>query len=347
MQERFDLVHNYPGSVPRLGLHAGSTKAYYDFGLPRPDKIIASSAGAMTGSAVIGWDELAFDRNLIAIGNLSPGQIFSFRRQLKVKLAALGISTVGLGALILFDHKLSKGKKAMFGLAGLATILGIDWLVGQELVHSESHLDPGPLSALLYRELDFRAIFNSTIELEIVVADVRKPGMVVFSNHHSLNSDHTSPAHRERWVDILLASARLPGKFPFINIDGIATVDGEVWTDFPIQRMKQHKRIIRFDYWSPLQPDSAPREWMSDLTRSFDIMRDRVTQEEFDNYRYERALHPELPEVFCVRSSPRLLKAMPKIRLHDFTPDQMKVLEEVGYETVRENLPDIKRYLEA
>ena len=190
MNERRDLVINLPGSIMRLPLHAGALKAYYDLGLPKPDEILASSSGGMAGSAFVGGE---FDKGVRVIGNMSPDQIFSFRRKLKLKLIALGISTVGLGLLVLLDHKLSRGKKAAFGLVGLATLLATDAIVGNELVHSESHLSPGPLRNLLQKNLDFPAIFNSPIRLGIIVADMSKPGEVIFYNHHP---PHTHPTQK-------------------------------------------------------------------------------------------------------------------------------------------------------
>lgn len=317
----------------------------HDIGLPRPNAIFGSSGGAIAGSGIIGWNEKASEEYLRVIGNLSPNQIFSYRGRLKVKLAALGITTVGFGLLVLLDHKLSKGKKAALGLAGLATLLATDTMVGNELIHSESNLSSTPLKNLLHGRLDFNAIFKSPIRLGIVVADTAKPGEVVFYNHHPLNSDPNNPAHRERWVNILLASARLPGKFPFIQIDGVNTVDGEVWTDFPIRQMKKYKKVIRFDYWPPLQADKAPREWMSDLSRSFDIMRDRCTQKKIEYYELERKNNPELPEIYYVRLSPELLKKIPHIRLHDFTSEQMKTMENIAYEGIMQQRSAIMDYL--
>lgn len=347
MNKKFDLVLNLPGSITRLPLHVAALKAWYELDLPRPDEILASSSGAMAGSAVIGWNDNSLDRAVKTIGNLSPDQIFSYRRGLKVKLAALGVSTVGLGLLVLFDHKLSKGKKAMLGFAGLATLLATDAMVGNELVHSESHLSPAPLRNLLGSELYFRAIFHSPIRLGIIVADVSKPGEVIFYNHHPLNSDPDNPKHKKRWIDILLASSRLPGKFPFIKIDGVDTVDGEVWTDFPIRQMKCYRKAVRFDYWPPLASEPAPREWISDLGRSFDIMRDRCTHKKIEYYELERRSNPELPEIYYVRLSHELRKHVPHIKLHNFTPDQMKTMEDIGYTVIMEQEEELRRYLEA
>ncbi|MEX2090724.1 MAG: patatin-like phospholipase family protein [Candidatus Paceibacterota bacterium] len=341
-----DLVFNLPGGISRLPLHVGAIKAYRDAGLPKPKRIIASSAGAMAGSAIIGWNDEALDKAIDIIGNLSPNDIFSFQRGLKVKLATLGIATVGLGVLILLDHKLSKSKKAAFGLSGLSALLIADALVGHELVHSASHLSPSPLKNLLSRELDFSSIFNSSIQLDVLVADMEKPGEVIFSNRHPLNSDLKNSAHRERWVNILLASSRLPGKFPFVKIDGIDTIDGEVWTDFPVRQMKEHQKAIRFDYWAPLQSEKAPQEWISDLSRSFDIMRDRCTQKKIENYQYERLANPSLPEIFYFRLNQDLLKQMPQVKIHNFTPADMKTLENIGYQAVQEQLPELRKYLE-
>lgn len=346
MEDKFDLVVNLPGSISRLPLHVGALKAWHEIGLPRPDEILASSSGAMAGSAIIGWDDNSLDRAVKVIGDLSPDQIFSYRRGLKVKLAVLGVITVGLGLFVLFDHKLSKSKKAMFGFAGLATLLATDAMVGNELVHSESHLSPNPLRRLLGDELDFYAIFNSPIRLGVVVADVNKPGGVIFYNRHPLNSAHKNPEHRKRWINILLASSRLPGKFPFIQIDGIDTVDGEVWTDFPIRQMKRYRKVVRFDYWPPLQPDSAPKEWISDLGRSFDIMRDRCTQKKTEKYELERKGDPALPEIYYVRLNSELMKHVSHIKLHNFTPDQIKELEDIGYTAIMRQEAELRRYLE-
>lgn len=346
MGDKYDLVANLPGGVPRLPLHGGAIKGCLDIGVGEPDEIIGSSGGAIAGSGVIGWNKKASEKYNEVIANLTPGQIFSFRRGMKVKLAALGITTVGLGLLVLLDHKLSKGMKAVLGLGGLAALLATDALVGNELIHSESNLSSSPLKNLLHSRLDFNAIFKSPIRLGVLVADSAKPGEVVFYNHDTLNSDPNNPEHRERWVNILLASARLPGKFPFIKIDGINTIDGEVWTDFPIRQMKKYKKIIRFDYWPPLQPDKAPREWMSDLSRSFDIMRDRCTQKKIEYYELERRSNPELPEIYYVRLSPRLLKLLPRIRLHDFTPMQMRIMEDIAHDGIMEQKDALLRYLE-
>ncbi len=342
-----NLCINLPGSIGRLPLHVGALKAWFDLDFPRPDEIIASSAGAMAGSSVIGWNEDAFEKATKVIGDLTPDSVFSYNRGLKIKLATLGTATLGLGVLILLDHKLSKRTKTLLGLGGVGAILTADAILGNELIHSASHLSPAPLKALLgsSKGLDFSAIFSSPIRLGVIVTDVSKPEEVIFYNHHSLNSDASNPKHRERWLNILLASARLPGKFPFINIDGVNTVDGEVWTDFPIRQMKQYKKAVRFDYWPPLQSGTAPREWIADLSRSFDIMRDRCTQKKIEKYELECQSNQALPKIYYVRLSDNLMAKLPHIQLHNFTSTQMKELENIGYEAVVEQASDIREYL--
>lgn len=355
MERKNDLVWNWPGGIPRLALHEGAAEACYDLGLPMPDEMLVSSAGYFAASSIIGClNDGSFARPREVIGNLSPDQIFSYRRKLKVKLGVLGGITIGLvGGLILLDYNASKTKKTLAGLGGLATLLAADALVGNELMYGESLLSPGPLMKLLTDKntgLDFKAIFNSPIRLGVIVADIgskeRKPGVAIFYNHDPKNSDPQNPAHTGRWIKIGLASSRLPGKFPFVQIDGIDTVDGEVWTDFPIKQMKNFKKIIRFDYWPPLQLEPTPKVALSDVHRSFEIMRDRITQEEMDNYELERQANPALPEVYCVRLSPELMKAAPHIQLHNFTPDDMKALQNIGYATIMEQKEEIRRYLE-
>jgi len=340
-QEQHNLIFNWPGNIVRLPLHVGAAMAWYDLKLPRPDEIIASSAGAIAGSAIIGWDKKSLDEASRIIGELSPDDIFSYRRELKVKLGLLGITTVGLvgTALVMFGWNLSKKEKAEFGLAGLVALFGAGATVGKELLHSESQLSAAPLKNLLSRKLDFPAIFKSKIRLSVIVADIAKPGEVIFHNHDPLNNS-------ERWVKILLASARVPGHFPFVQIDELNTVDGEVWTDFPIRQMRQYNKIVRFDYWPPLLPEPSPKEWIPDLFRSFDIMRGHCTQTKMRCYEIERQHDPSLPGIFYIRLNQRLLDAMPKFQLHNFTPDNMVTMQNIGYAAITEQENEIRRYLE-
>ena len=344
MPEKQGFVLNLPGNLLRLPLHAGALKAWYEFDLPKPDTIICTSAGAFAISALAGWNDRTFDKGVEVIGNLAPEKIFSFQRGLKIKLAVLGITSVGLGLMMLFDDKLSKGKKLTLGLLGLAALLGTEGIVGRELLYSESLFSIDPLIKLLKKELDFNSIFNSPIHIEVLVTDMCSPNEVIFSNRDPRNSDHTDPSHRERWLKILRATSRLPGKFPFVEVDGIETVDGEVWTDFPIRQMKLYRQVVRLDYWSPLQPVPAPKNWIPDLSRSFDIMRERCTQKKFDNYEYERRADPNLPAIFCLRMSPTLRAMMPNVQIHNFTPKDMKTLINIGYQSVKDQLAELRNH---
>src|SRR3989344_4026960 len=317
MSSRTDLAFSLPGGIPRLPIQAG----------------------AMVASAIPDLSGAAFDRAIPILGNLSPSQIFSFRSSLKFKAAALGLSSLGLGAIMLFDDQISKGKKITLGIAGLCALLATEGIVAKELLYSESLFSIDPLINLLGRELHFNAIFNSDIEIQVLVADMNRPGECMFSNHDSQNCS-------QRWLNILRATSRLPGKFPFIVIDGKNMVDGEVWTDFPITQLKRYRRVVRFDYWSPLQPEPSPRVWISDLTRSFDIMRDRCTQKKMEFYEYERKVNPSLPDIFNIRLSQKLFAQMPQMKIHSFTPDDMKAMMNIGYQAVIEQGEAIKHYLD-
>ncbi len=340
-----DLVLNLPGGVARFPIHAGALKAWYDFGLSRPKKMICTSAGALTASTFAGWNDESFEKGIKIIEELTPAHIFTYHRGLKVKLTALGIASLGLSAIVLFDDQVSKGKKVAMGLGGLILLLVTEGMVGREFLLNESLVSVDPLINLLEKKLDFNANFNSSIDIVILVADANKPGKIIFTNRDILNSDSQNPEHRQRWLRVLRATSRIPGKFSFVQIDGINTVDGEVWTDFPINLMKRHKKVVRLDYWPPLQPESSPKDWMSDLSRSFDIMRDRCTQKKMDNYEYERRHNPALPEIFYLRLSPHLFGQMPRIKMHKFTSGDMKALINLGYQSVKEQQLAIREYL--
>lgn len=341
MQKDGGLVLNLPGGIMRLPLHAGALKAWYDLGFIQPDTICCTSAGAMAASIFAGWDDKTFFHGMAEIGQLTPNRIFSIQHRLKVEIGALGAVSLGVGLLLLLGDHLTRGKRLALGVAGLGALIASEGAVGRELVHSESLFSIDPLLNLLEDKLDFRAIFNSQIQLEVLAADMENPREVIFRNR-----DYTdTPVNRKRWLDILRATSRLPGKFPFITVEGVNAVDGEVWTDFPIRQMKEYRKIVRLDYWPPLTAEKAPKDWISDLTRSFDIMRDRCTVKKMANYEYERQANSDLPEVFYFRLGQELESSMPKIHIHNFTPKDMRELMAIGYRAVVDQEMEIARYL--
>lgn len=339
------LVINCPGTVPRLPIHVGALKRLWEEGIV-PDTAIATSAGGFAISAVADWSEVAFRTAYDVIGNLTPGKIFTINATLKKKLIVLIGASIGLAVLAVLMHGLvSLPLKMFLGLLGLALLLIAEGDVGLALLRSQSLFSIEPLLSGPLRSLDFRTIFKSPMEIIVLAADMCEPGPVLFSNRDPQNNDPENPEHVDRWLNILRASSRLFGKFPFVTIDGRFLGDGEAWTDFPITQMKKFDRAIRLDYWAPLRPEPAPREWIADLTRSFDVQRDRTTRKKMDNYEYERRENPAFPEIFYVRASKELLAQLPNIQIQSFTVQDMQDSINIGYRIMDENMPALRAYL--
>lgn len=355
------LVINAPGTLPRLPKHVEFLYQTHLSGIldrVELDKVIGSSAGVMALAACIGGlnhphtgdaDKCegckAFRNAKAIIGSLVPGKIFKVRRDTTYTLKRLAADLVAMILAVFFSRYLP-----WWGQISLYAVL-VQWiwregkLLGPKLLRISSMFDNDPLRELLLGTLDFREIFTSRIKFVILTTDIVNKKLKLFEYPDPEHGDPDYRGHRERCVDILLASARLPGKFPIRIVDGLHLGDGEIWTDFPIHQMRGYDLIVRLDYWDTLKPGLPPEIWMDDLTVGFDIMRDRVTDGKFETYEEQRKLDPSLPKVFRVRASETAYRAAESLVMHDFKKEQMQDLMEMAADTFKQNLPALRKYL--
>lgn len=210
----------------------------------------------------------------------------------------------------------------------------------------KSPLDTTPLRNLLLGEHVAQKAFRAESEVRIIAADVAVPEAIVYSNHASHASDPENPEHCELFVDGIRGSAGLPGRFNLDVVNGRVPRDGEVWTDFPIEQFEGEVDIVfRLDYWAPLQPGMVPKNWLHDLFRSFDVMRDGETNEKMAKYELARRENPALPRVIAIRASAELLRRIPQLAVYEFAPGQLWRSMKLGRAIFRENLHLIRHEL--
>ena len=341
-----------PGTFARLAYHHGFFQAWYDHGFPRPDIVVAASAGALVWAAIVTWSAEAFARLRDVVRNLTRNKIAVFRPELKRSLlqSFLIAASFVIGVIFLVRY-LNPLPTVFVGACVLLVLIGSGVFFGRSFWKSPSVFTTEPLRKLLEKTLDFDAIFRSPIELRILATDLEKPGAILFSNHETsdepLHTDPNNPAHCQRFLKILLGSTSIPGIFPWVEVDNRALGDAEIWTDRAIHYVEQYRHVLIFDYWvgKGLRTETRPKTWLGYFFRAFDIARDRNSLNKERDY-YERCQrNPELPELFHVRASHQLLGQMPELSLDSFNKQQLQTAMELGYRIFEENMPAIRRYL--
>lgn len=227
-----------------------------------------------------------------------------------------------------------------------------DWLARQAIrtffTKCESPFDTTPLFKLLRNNISFRHFFGATTELRIITAEIETPSLHVISNRDPGLCDPDNSDHCDRIADAVRATTALPGRFQLIRIDGKVLRDAEVWTAYPIDEFRGKVDIVfRFDYWGPLEPEPAPKHWLGDLFRSFDVLRDGATLERMEKYQLELQRDPTLPRVVNIRISDELKRRVPEVAVYDFKSGQLWRSIRLGYRIIKENLPMIRRELDS
>lgn len=345
---------NLPGTFTRLALHLGVILAWVRAGLPLPQLVVATSAGSIIAACCISFERKVLHRTAKIVANLRRQQIYRLSDGLKRS----GMHLIAAPCALVVAYLLTRIFEGSWSLLVLLIGLGaFVWLIRrgyQIFLGCGSPLDNTPLRELLLEQNVAATAFTAKAELRVLACDVAEPGIIVYSNHAPHMSDPQNPLLCERFVDGILGSSALPGRFPLRVVDGKIPRDGEVWTDFPIHQFKGEVDIVfRFDYWEPLQPALAPRHWLADMFRSFDVLRDKNTRDKLKKYELERehnaTLPPEqqsnLPRVVLIRAGEKQLRSIPDLAIYDFKPGQLWRSVRLGYRIVRENLPLIRREL--
>lgn len=209
----------FPPEFWRLPLEIGAAHRYFDEqqkrGLPAPYVFIGSSAGGIAASCSVAWTENNFSFLRQIIRDLKPEQIY--KSTLRDKLA---------GTFLIADslfHLFASGEESLLKKSAFAGgSLGVKFIAIYEMLKAPSVFSNKPLLNLLRDKLNFKAIFNSPVRLEIVTLDKETREKEMFTNY--LEGDKTP----ERLIDGLAGTSALPLIFPCRRDGAKLLVDGAV-----------------------------------------------------------------------------------------------------------------------
>lgn len=210
----------FPPEFWRLPLHVGAIKRYFDEqkarGLPTPHVFIGSSAGGIAAACSVAWTENNFTYLQRIIRGLKSEQIY--KSTLRDKMAGTFLVADSAFHLLASSEEVPWWKKLMYAGGSLGAKIGVVY----EMLKAPSVFSNEPLLNLLRKNLDFEAVFNSPIRLEILTMDKETREKIIYTNYLKIDQNP------ERLIDGLAATSALPLIFPCRKDGKKLMVDGAV-----------------------------------------------------------------------------------------------------------------------
>lgn len=325
-----------PTEFRRLGPHLGGMYRWFEAEregmLPKPDAIIGCSAGAIIGANCFPWTEENFHRKAQVIRDLKMSQIFTL--PLSVETSAVLVAGASLFPFI--DLRRDSGaKRLLFHTGEVATSLLIEAFALRQFLKRPSIFSNEPLRKLLFEILDFKAIFESETRLEVLATNMVTGESVVFCNHNKCDQD---PA---RFVKAIMASARLPGRFPPIAIDGVPLGDAGVLGYAPLENaVACGCEVIVFFLYSPLkEAKPVPADFLEDIVTTAQITEAMVTRLKVEAYQDRLKRGENLPPLFIIEAS----RPLHEMTFRSFNSEMLVDSMNMGYEAVDASLPALRK----
>ena len=210
----------FPPEFWRLPLEIGAAHCYFveqqKRELPTPYVFIGSSAGGIAAACSVAWTESHFLYLRRVIRNLKPEQIY--KSTLRDKIAGTFFIADSAFHFLTSGEKFPWWKKLIFAGGSLGTKIGVIY----EILRAPSAFSNEPLLNLLKKNLDFDAVFNSPIKLEILTLDKETREKIIYTNYIA------SDKKPERLIDGLAGTSALPLIFPCRQNGEKLMVDGAV-----------------------------------------------------------------------------------------------------------------------
>jgi len=158
-----------------------------------------------------------------------------------------------------------------------------------------------------------RRIEEASVPLAIVAADLLTGALVVF--------------RQGPLVPALLASSAIPGIFPPVEIDGRYLVDGDIAEKVPVSaaRMLGRGRVLAIDVSNPA-PTEPPQSSLDTVLQSGEASRMRLKD-------------------LALKSADMVLRLPITTPIDTFDQDQIPFVYELGMETARAHLSEIRALL--
>lgn len=337
-------------TVRRLAPHVGGKYCWFEFSdrglLPRPYVEIGVSAGAAAAASCLPPTHYNLRKAAEIYANLKPNDIVSWPWPIKIFAGLTVVSTLFPLANLIFKNRIEHlGDGHSVKKIGLTlgetlfswlSIAGLNYFFWTQ----EAVTDNDRLRKLFLKNLDSRGIFNCDILFEALTTDVVTGEEVIFTNYRDEDKDP------HRFVEAILASAAIVGSLPPSKIDGRFLSDGGVLSRIPLHRALAHNvdAIVVFRYQSTFEEQRGPFSWPKGLVRASEISETKgVAQLIKENYELRQRLGENLPPIFWLNIVDPDVK-LPDIDLKNFSPDDMVEGMNIGYQTVKDNLPQLQEF---
>lgn len=365
------IVHS--SGFKRLPAHVGGDRAYFDAeqaGLvPHPCFITGASAGAIASAVCAPWTEKNFQEVAEAIINLKKSDIYSWRHLTEL-CGALTLGESFLSFLPPFSHDFSKTRRGQILIESIRTGISLTTKLGlfYELLEQPSIFSSDPLCRLLKRKLDFEAIWNSDIKLEIPAADLKNAKTFYFTNY--LPEHRQLPNRDDVLVDMILASSSVVAFLQAISTQGRLLDDAALLNNVPIDRAMQAGCDVIFvamyrPYLEKVHLNSPTITWVEELNRAMDLAIGRSTEltlEGHEKTNHDLGIIETVEEIMAEMPPSEKLshlkillaqlsayglqktkiipvmceRSLPSLTFNKFKPEAMKKSYDLGYQAMKQ-----------
>lgn len=323
-----------PGGFDKLPVHAGALWALIKFGFFRPFRIISASGGGLMALAMAPWNKRHADKVIPIVESLSYRKIFTFPKETVVPAAAAVVAATAPFWPFFEPEALSRKTRAIVR-TGMAIGVGVAfvWFI-KRLVTAKSAFSNHPLYNLLSRTLDFRAIVNSDVEVEVIMCGVPEGQNVIMGTHEGgLTFEHMLAG--------AIGTCSIPIYFGVADYRGQPVTDGEGKTNYPVELLEDMDIIFRLSYYPP----EAYPKWDTGLDH-FNVLwsiwaRDRYYADR-QKYEERRRENPDLPEVVEIRSE----RKIPQLEINAFSQTGLSHSIGLGKKIIDDNRTLIEKKLQ-
>lgn len=268
------------GGFKRLPMHNGALyrlwQAEQEGQVPHPYYASGSSAGIIALTACLPWTEQNFKKVGNAVLNLKKSDIYTHWTQMKI---IVGLHAAELALTLFLRKRINAVEEKSSFLKQLAieslragAPLGVEAAFLKRLFSLPSLYSNSPLQKLLKKKegknLDFKGIWDSDIQLEIPAVDIHTGTEFIFE----LAKEKQRPNRDDRLVEAILASASLPAHFPSVKLDGKYLKDAAILNNVPIHRaVLAGCETIFVLLYSNNGTATVGNSWIDELTRALDI----------------------------------------------------------------------------
>src|SRR3989344_5949592 len=285
MARKLKIGFVFPGHVRRIAPQIGFCHAMHLFrqqvsDFPKPEIYCGVSGGGISSAIAVQDSEAHFVKWELLYSKVTRSSIAGINPDLLIRGGAAAI----LSLAPLRPLEMIKSRKIRYLVRVLlaSSELYADEAFVDKLLKCNSIFSADKRLRRLFNNLDFDAIFNSDIKLQIAAANIS-------TNEYSVVTNY-KPEHRNKdlFIEGLIDTTRLPVFFGFRkNRDGHYVGDGAGIANMPLDLVVNHGCdvvvILGFTY----PKESLAKEynmWIAGLQRFIDMITDTVARKDLEGF---------------------------------------------------------------